>query len=108
MLLQAIDLLSAFRETVLDVIRSVLGDSATKVIMIHIAPVPLENPREFHNRLYFLVGPGALVLERMMAKELCRRLGVPYEERGAFDFERFVNQIRSLSAVRPKETEHIG
>jgi hypothetical protein len=108
MLLQAVDLFTTFRESGLDVIRSVLGDSAMKVLMIHLESVPLENPREFHNRLSFLVGPGAQILERMMAKELCRKLDLPFEEKEGFDFERFVNHMRSLSAVRLKETEQIG
>jgi hypothetical protein len=59
-----------------------------------------DNPRELHKSLRSIFKEGAFVLEKVILKELFRRLSLPYEERKDLDFEGYVNHARSLLAVR--------
>ena len=68
-----------------------------KAILFHIELGHyVDDPIEFHRNLYALLGNGANVLEKIIAKELFRRLDIPYEKKGNFDFARYVNEAREL------------
>ena len=56
------------------------------------------NPRQFHKALSAILGDGALVLERIIAKELFTVLDLPYVEKEDFDFEKCVNTARNRFA----------
>jgi hypothetical protein len=62
----------------------------------------LEDPEELHGDLSVIFGAGAKNLERVIAKELFRRLNIPFEEGENFDFVKSVKQARQLFMVRMK------
>jgi hypothetical protein len=62
----------------------------------------LEDPEELHRDLSVIFGAGAESLERVILKELFRRLNIPFEEGENFDFVKSVEQARELFMVRMK------
>ena len=92
------------RESIVDGVRLVLGEDVMKAVFLHLGPIQFENPSEFHNKLSCIFKQGAEVLEKMIVKELYQKLDVPYEDKGDFNFERYVNHARDFSIGRLKET----
>jgi hypothetical protein len=45
-----------------------------------------DNPTEFDRQLRSIFGNGARVLERLVVKELFRKLGIPYRTELSFDY----------------------
>lgn len=62
----------------------------------------LENPAVLHRHLHVIFGVGAENLEKVMVKELFRRLNLCFEEEGNFDFGKSVEQARELFIARMK------
>jgi hypothetical protein len=62
------------------------------------------NPRELHKSLRSIFKEGAFVLEKVIIKELFRRLDLPYEEQADFDFERHINHAREFLRIRQVTT----
>ncbi len=58
------------------------------------------NPRELHKSLRSIFKEGASTLEKLIIKELFRRLSLPYEEQTDFDFEAYVNLAEELHATQ--------
>jgi len=91
-------------ECIFGVLKNVTGESGMKAILFHIELGHyVEDAEEFHKNLYEMFGDGAVILEKMITKELFRRLGLPYSERSDFDFKRCVNEARELFTVRQRE-----
>jgi hypothetical protein len=59
-----------------------------------------DNPGELHKSLRSIFKEGAFILEKVILKELFRRLSLPYEERIDLDFEEHVNHARELFATK--------
>lgn len=55
-----------------------------------------ENPREFDQQLRSLFGGGARVLERLVVKELFRRLGIPYRSEPTFDYGQSLDMAKKV------------
>jgi hypothetical protein len=84
-------------DCILDVLENVQSESCVKIIIFYVESGQyVDDPSEFHINLHVLLGSGANVLEKMIVKELFRRLNIPYEERGDFDFARYVNEAGEL------------
>jgi hypothetical protein len=66
-----------------------------------------DDPSEFHRNLQALLGNGANVIEKIIVKELFRRLNISYEEKGDFDFARHINEARELFSERQKAVQLI-
>jgi len=62
-----------------------------------------DNPGKLHKSLRSIFKEGASILERVIVKELFRRLSLPYEERSDLDFEGYVNHAKELLATRREE-----
>lgn len=60
----------------------------------------VNNPGELHKSLRSIFKEGASTLEKLIIKELFRRLSLPYEEQTDFDFEGYVNLAQELLATR--------
>lgn len=90
-------------ESIIDGIRAALGTSSMKAILFHLGPVQLENPKEFHIKLFLIFGKGTEVLEKIIVKELFRRLSLPYEEKRVFDFEGYVYYAKEVYTARMKD-----
>jgi len=67
-----------------------------------------DDPRELHKSLHSIFKEGASILEKVIIKELFRRLSLPYEEQTDLDFEGYINRARELLATRPETTPIAG
>jgi len=91
----------ALHESVLDGLEKVLGESGMKVVLLNIELDRCTiNPEALHMSLYDLFKDGVFVLEKVIVKELFRKLGIPYEERIDLDFVGCVNHAKELFLVR--------
>lgn len=85
--------LGSLQESVLDTIRDVLGESTAKLIQQYLGSIQYDNVEEVHVKLTALFGNGAKVLETIIIKELRGRLGLPYEEKQPFDFQKQFGRV---------------
>jgi len=82
-------------------LESALGESGKKVVLSNIElTLCADNPRELHKSLCAIFKEGAFILEKVIVKELFRRLSLPYEERIDLDFEGYVNHAKELFATK--------
>lgn len=65
------------------------------------------NPRELHKSLRSIFKEGASILEKVIIKELFRRLRLPYEEQTDLDFEGYINRAREILGTQ-RETIPAG
>jgi hypothetical protein len=94
------DILRACVETGL---RNVLGEGSMHSVLFYLQLDQLEqNPRELHNKLYSIFKDGAVILEKVVVKELYQRLDMLYVEREAFDFEEYVKSAERMFVIRAK------
>jgi len=92
-------------ESVLDGLENVLGENGMKVVVLNIELNRCTgNPEALHRSLYDLFNDGAFVLEKVIVKELFRKLGLPYEERIDLDFVRCVDHAKELFLVKQEST----
>jgi hypothetical protein len=93
-------------ECIFDILKNVMGESGMKAILFHIKLGHyIEDAGEFDRNMYQMFGDGAIVIEKLIAKELFKRLGLSYSERSNFDFKRCVDEGRELFTARQKEFE---
>ena len=88
-----------FRESVHDTLKNILGEIGmqTVVSMLQLdqrSHDPREVHEKLHSRLYPIVKEGVVTLERAIAKDLHRRVGLCYEEEPPFDFVKCVIRAR--------------
>jgi hypothetical protein len=95
---------SRFEEILLAAIEeglSSLGDSPKQAILFHLECsfkikkecIP-ENIPEFAKALEKVFGPGALYLEKLIAKRLNEKLGLEFEDAERWDFLEYVNDVK--------------
>lgn len=74
-------------------IRNVLGQTALDAVFAKMKLVSLsEAPGELHNGFDRVFGPACGILERLMVKDLFKRLNLRFEQvMPTFDFETYVN-----------------
>ena len=86
-----------YHRCVFDGLKSTLGESGMDAILFDIESHRcVEDARTLHKKLHGIFGDGAFTIEKVIAKELCRRLNVSYEEQKDFDFARSVGRAREL------------
>ena len=56
-------------------------------------------PKEFHKKLQTIFGNGATVLEKVIVKDLFRKLNIPYNSRDLFDYGEALEKAREACAV---------
>jgi hypothetical protein len=79
-----------------------------KVVLSNIElPLCASDPRELHKSLRSIFKEGASILEKVIVKELFRRLRLPYEEQTDLDFEGYINRAREILRTR-RETISVG
>lgn len=101
------DFTNIFQECVCEALKNALGEECMRTIFFHLElDQHANNPKEIHEKLCPLFKQGAEIIEKIIVKELFRRANLPYEERGNFDFERYVNLGRKFLTTKSlKETE---
>jgi len=85
--------ISALSDCVQVGIRNVLGQAALDAVFAKMKLVSLsEAPHELHSGFEQIFGPAAEILERLMVKDLFKRLNLRFEQvMPTFDFETYVN-----------------
>jgi len=80
----------------------VLGQVALDAVFSRMKLVSLaEAPSELHNGFEQIFGPAAEILERLMVRDLFKRLSLKFEEvPPSFDFETYVNIARREFAIK--------
>jgi hypothetical protein len=61
-----------------------------------------DNAREFDRGLQSLFGNGAFVLEKIVVKDLYRKLSIPYDFDAGFDYEKSLNTAREVCFVESR------
>ena len=85
----------ALHESILDGLKNVLGESGMNVILLNIElDKCTNNPEALHMSLQDVFKDGACVLEKVIVKELFRKLGIPYGENIDLDFVGYVNHAK--------------
>ncbi len=57
------------------------------------------NPDQFHKQLTTLFGNGAVVLEKIVVKELYRKLNLPYDSSAQLDYGNALAWARQVSTI---------
>jgi len=57
------------------------------------------DPKEFHRKLRSVFGNGATVLEKVIVKDLFRKLNVPYNSQERFDYGEALERAREACVV---------
>jgi len=97
-----------YHRCVLDGLKSTLGESGMNAILFNIESNRcVEDARTLHDELHGIFGDGAFTIEKVIVKELCRRLNVPYEKPKDFDFARSVGRARELFKTRQQSLRAI-
>jgi hypothetical protein len=90
-------------ESVLNGLRQVIGESGIRALLFNIELGQyLDEPEAFHRNLYAIFNEGAIILEKVIVKELFRRINMPYTVGGDFDFARCVSQARNFHGKTKK------
>jgi hypothetical protein len=58
-------------------------------------------PKEFHKKLQTIFGNGATVLEKVIVKDLFRKLNIPYNSQEQFDYGEALEKAREACTVEP-------
>src|SRR5207249_2085670 len=56
-------------------------------------------PKEFHRKLQTVFGNGATVLEKVIVKDLFRKLNIPYNSQDRFDYGEALERAKEACAV---------
>ena len=92
------------RECIEDGLRNIVGESGMKAVLFRIEFGQfIDNPEEFHRDLCLIFNDGAVILEKVITKELFRRLSLPYEERDDFDFATYVDRAKEFFIANRRE-----
>jgi len=90
----------AFSELVVDSIcesvKDAMGPGVLQVLVEGGLLDNSENPAEFDKQLRKMFGNAARVLERLIVKELFRKLGIPYRSEPTFDYSESVDTARKV------------
>jgi len=80
-------------ECIKDGLRNVLGEGSLQAVLFYFKPTELSDPIEFDNRLCSIFKGGAINLEKVIVKDLYRRLNILYRESESFNFAEHVNSV---------------
>lgn len=98
------ELTDTLKESILEGMRDVLGEGGMRAALFHLQLVQYaSDPRTFHGNLHVVFKDGAIILEKIIVKELYRRLGLPFRAGTDFDFEEHVNLAKNILSSRISE-----
>jgi hypothetical protein len=90
---------SLLRDSIGDGIRGALGQAILGVLTDQGSFEKASNPKEFHAKLQSVFGNGAIVIERVIIKDLFRKLNIPYTSQGPFDYREALERAREACVV---------
>ena len=93
----------AFSSVLVSTVREVVGDALGRNVLEILTSKGLldasNNAKEFDLKLQSLFGNGATVLERIVVKDLNRKLGIPYDSEARFDYEKSLETAKEVCFV---------
>ena len=89
---------SLLRDSIGDGIRGALGQAILGVLADQGLFDKASNPKEFQMKLQSVFGNGAIVIEKVIIKDLFRKLNIPYAPQGPFDYGEALESAREACA----------
>ncbi len=81
--------------------RNVLGETGMSAVLFHLKlGQDTWRPNEFNDNLRAMFKDGAVVLEKIIVKELFQRCGLIYQSTEDFDFQKSVDLAREMVVTR--------
>ena len=80
-------------------IRAALGEAILGVLNGQGLFNEATDPKEFHRKLQSVFGNGATVLEKVIVKDLFRKLNVPYNSQESFDYGEALERAKEACTV---------
>ncbi|HEV2119527.1 MAG TPA: hypothetical protein VGS11_05420 [Candidatus Bathyarchaeia archaeon] len=95
---------SVLVSTVREAVGNALGRNVLEVLTSKGLLDAASNSKEFDRKLQSLFGNGAAVLERLVVKDLDRKLGIRYYSEASFDYERSLETAKAVVLVESRLT----
>jgi hypothetical protein len=96
----------AFSSVLVSTIREAVGNALGRNVLEILTSKGLldatSNSKEFDRKLQSLFGNGAVVLERIVVKDLDRKLGIRYDLEAGFDYEKSLEIAREVCLVESR------
>jgi len=93
----------AFSSVLVSTVREVVGDALGRNVLEILTSKGLldasSNSKEFDRKLQSLFGNGAAVLERIVIKDLDRKLGIRYDSQASFDYQKSLDTAKEVCLV---------
>ena len=90
----------AFSSVLVSTVREAVGDALGRNVLEILTSRGLlddaSNSKEFDRKLESLFGNGAAVLERILVKDLNRKLGIRYDSEASFDYGKSLETAREV------------
>src|SRR5712692_3737916 len=96
----------AFSSVLVSTVREAVGNALGRNVLEILTSKGLlddtNNSKEFDRKLQLLFGNGAAVLERIVVKDLDRKLGIRYDSQASFDYEKSLETAREVCFVESR------
>jgi hypothetical protein len=93
----------AFSSFLVNTVREAVGDALGRNVLEILTSKGLlddaSNSKEFDRKLQSLFGNGAAVLERIVVKDLDRKLGIRYSSEASFDYRKSLDTAKEVCLV---------
>jgi len=93
---------SLLRDSIGDGIRGALGQAILGVLTDQGLFDKASDPKEFQKKLQSVFGNGATVIEKVIIKDLFRRLNIPYSSQGPFNYGEALEMAREACTAEAR------
>jgi hypothetical protein len=90
---------SVLVSTIRDAVGDALGRNALEILTSRGLLDAASNSKEFDKKLQSSFGNGAAVLEKIVIKDLDRKLGIRYDSQRSFDYSSFLETAKEVCLV---------
>ncbi len=94
---------AVLNESIHEGLRNVLGEHNMYNVLFQIGAIPLNDPNEFHLKLFSILGIWAIFTEKWIVEELFIRLNIHQERNLEFDFAKLVKHAEKIWRARLKD-----
>jgi hypothetical protein len=103
---QRLDAERAFSSVLVATVREAVGNALGRNVLEILTSKGLlddaGNSKEFDRKLQSLFGNGAVILERIVVKDLNKKLGIPYDSETKLDYERSLETAKQVCLVESR------
>src|SRR5439155_16835809 len=93
---------SVLASTIREAVGDALGRNVLEILTLKGLLDATNNSKEFDSKLRSLFGNGAAVLEKIVVKDLNRKLGIRYDSEASFDYEKSLETAREVCFVESR------